>query len=357
MADSQSKSPAAAAAPATDSPAFVPPTETTPPAGEQIEVDHGDSDNDSALGDDTPSTTSLSSSINNHTYENGRRYHAYQSGSYLAPNDEAENDRLDMHHHLAALIIGGRLTTAPIGKSPQRILDVGCGTGIWCIDIGDEYPSAHVLGVDLSPTQPSMVPPNVQFEVDDVEAEWTFRTPFDLIHVRFLACSIIDWPKLAKQCYTHTKPGGWVEFKDWDLRIVSSDDSLSKDSYLYQYHKLLKDAIDTMRREYSPGPQLKRWAEEAGYVNVTEEIIPLPIGMWPRDKRLKEIGAWNYLCLVEGLEAICMRLFTGVFGWSIDEVQVFLAKVRTELKDMKKNRVHPQYTYYVVVGQKPESEK
>jgi len=98
--------------------------------------------------------------------------------AYLAPNDEAENDRLDMHHHLATLILGGRLTTVPIAKSLQRVLDVGCGTGIWAIDmgkpliisfrdivrsdrathqvLGDEYPSAHVLGVDLSPTQPSM---------------------------------------------------------------------------------------------------------------------------------------------------------------------------------------------------------
>lgn len=96
--------------------------------------------------------------------------------AYLAPNDEAENDRLDMHHHLAALLIGGRLTTAPIESNVQRILDVGCGTGIWSIDmgefilseslceatarltmtLGDEYPSAQILGVDLSPTQPNM---------------------------------------------------------------------------------------------------------------------------------------------------------------------------------------------------------
>jgi ubiquinone/menaquinone biosynthesis C-methylase UbiE len=59
---------------------------------------------------------------------------------YFAPNDEAENDRLDMHHHLATLILEGNLTTAPIGKSPQRILDVGCGTGIWSIDAGKIIP-------------------------------------------------------------------------------------------------------------------------------------------------------------------------------------------------------------------------
>lgn len=41
-----------------------------------------------------------------------------------------------------------------------------------------------------------------------------------------------------------------------------------------------------MHRSYAPGPNLKKWAKEAGYVNVTEEIVPLPIGIWPRDKRL-----------------------------------------------------------------------
>jgi hypothetical protein len=46
------------------------------------------------------------------------------------------------------------------------------------------------------------------------------------------------------------------------------------------------DAIEKMNREYAPGPELKKWAEEAGYVNVTEKILPLPIGLWPKDKKL-----------------------------------------------------------------------
>ena len=56
--------------------------------------------------------------------------------AYFAPNDDAENARLDMHHHLATLLLNRKLHVAPIGKTPQRILDVGCGTGIWSIDIG-----------------------------------------------------------------------------------------------------------------------------------------------------------------------------------------------------------------------------
>ncbi|ELR03727.1 hypothetical protein GMDG_06360 [Pseudogymnoascus destructans 20631-21] len=34
---------------------------------------------------------------------------------------------------------------APIESNPQKILDLGCGTGIWCIDVANEYPSAEVL--------------------------------------------------------------------------------------------------------------------------------------------------------------------------------------------------------------------
>jgi ubiquinone/menaquinone biosynthesis C-methylase UbiE len=34
---------------------------------------------------------------------------------------------------------GGELHLAPIGENPQRILDLGTGTGIWAIDMGDPY--------------------------------------------------------------------------------------------------------------------------------------------------------------------------------------------------------------------------
>lgn len=52
------------------------------------------------------------------------------------PNDEQESNRLDIHHHLAVLGLGGRLHMAPIGKDPGGILDLGTGTGIWAIDMG-----------------------------------------------------------------------------------------------------------------------------------------------------------------------------------------------------------------------------
>ena len=74
----------------------------------------------------------------------------------MVPNDELENDRLDFQHAIFQRTLGGKLHLAPIPKDVQNVLDVGTGTGIWAIDFADEYPSARVIGTDLSPIQPAM---------------------------------------------------------------------------------------------------------------------------------------------------------------------------------------------------------
>lgn len=84
--------------------------------------------------------------MTSYVYENGRRYHSYSEGKYVSPNDETEQDRLDMVHHLQKMIHGGELCTAPL-QDPRHVLDCGTGTGIWALEFGDQYPKSQVIRI------------------------------------------------------------------------------------------------------------------------------------------------------------------------------------------------------------------
>ena len=87
--------------------------------------------------------------------ENGRRYHAFNSTKYYQPNDEIAQEHIDLCHALCLRTFDNKSHLAPLGPNIQKALDVGTGTGIWAIDFADEFPSAQVIGTDLSPIQPS----------------------------------------------------------------------------------------------------------------------------------------------------------------------------------------------------------
>lgn len=92
-----------------------------------VEVDNC-SDFDDAASSLASDTTSLSSTVLEHVYENGRRYHNFRAGKYYLPNDDAEQERLDMFHHVWLSLMNGETHRAPL-KDPKKVLDVGAGTG------------------------------------------------------------------------------------------------------------------------------------------------------------------------------------------------------------------------------------
>lgn len=73
--------------------------------------------------------------------------------------------------------------------------------------MGEQYPSAIVQGVDLSPIQPSWVPPNVKFVVDDAEAPWVYpKDHFDLVHARHTVQAFRDYLGVLKQAHRQALP-------------------------------------------------------------------------------------------------------------------------------------------------------
>ncbi|KAL2012844.1 hypothetical protein VTN00DRAFT_369 [Thermoascus crustaceus] len=326
------------------------PTAAAPAA--EPEPDGARSDSDSAFASTNGSDlTSLSSSIKAYVYENGRRYHSYREGEYVLPNDEQEQDRLDLSHHIYKMLLGGELYLSPIGKNPQRVLDIGTGTGIWAIDFADLHPGAEVLGNDLSPIQPRWVPPNCRFEVDDFEAEWTYSRNFDFIHGREIEGSVRDYDRLFERCFEHLRPGGYLEMQSMGVVTYSDDGSDERATNFHQVVDLIQEASGKFGKSMKTMGTWKGKMEKAGFTNVKQKVFKVPQSPWHDDPKMKEIGLYNQANLLEALSSYTYALLSRVLQWRRVEIEVLLAGARREIKDLS---IHLTTDVYIVYGQKPE---
>lgn len=139
------------------------------------------------------------------------------------------------------------------------------------------------------------------------------------------------------------EPGGWFEQFEGGCEVLSDDRSLPEDSILASWGPNIigaaalsgrpVDTIDTMRKEI----------EKAGFIDLHEKVYRWPIGPWPKDPVLKEAGRLNWHMWKTGMDGYATYLLTK-FGlpepWSIEEVQVFVAKARAEINNPKHHIYH-----------------
>ncbi|KAH8885354.1 S-adenosyl-L-methionine-dependent methyltransferase [Thozetella sp. PMI_491] len=308
----------------------------------------------SVLGDAASSTASISESILDYRRENGRTYHSYKDGTYHFPNDHSENERLDLQHHIFYLTFDGKLGLSPPCQGQfkaARVLDVGTGTGIWAIDFGDEYPESQIIGIDLSPTQPSFVPANVSFLIDDLEDVWTFSQPFDFIHNRMMNSSISDWPAFIKKSFDNLNPGGYLELQDFGLPL-SDDGTLKPEQALQRSMALLGEAAAKSNHAFVDLASLKTLLTEAGFEDVTEVRYKWALNTWPRDKKNKELGLWNNVNMHQGMSGFLMAALTRGLGWAKEDVDTLVAQVNIDMDDRS---IHSYNPIYIVYGRKPQS--
>ncbi|TEA19688.1 putative methyltransferase tdiE [Colletotrichum sidae] len=184
-------------------------------------------------------------------------------------------------------------------------------------------------------------PPNVRFEIDDVESPWISNRKYDYILCRGMAASIADWPALVKNIYNHLNPGGWAEFQDVSLMFYSDDGTLTEDHHFYQWCKNLVEALESVGRDPHPGHKLKGWVTDVGFESISHAKFKVPLAPWPKEQFYKDLGAMNLSQFLEGLEGFTMRIYCGILGYTQTEAQVLLALVRKELKTL--HSFHSQF--------------
>ena len=255
---------------------------------------------------------------------------------------QMEQTRLNIVHQMYLLLLHGQLTLVPLLSEPQRILDIGTGTGEWAIAMAETYPNADVTGTDLSAIQPDAVPSNVFFEVDDAEEEWTFGQQFDLIHLRNLAGSFKHWDEIYEECFRHLKPGGYIEVIEFDHSQTAKP---VPDSYIAIFLSAIREAAERSGRHWTATHLRRGVIEAAGFEEVKRTTMTIPIGTKGADMSQRTIGKLWLICVLEGLEAASLRILTRELGWEADDVRDVCQKVRKELTEGKHQLTTTVYVF------------
>ncbi|QUC21540.1 uncharacterized protein UV8b_05783 [Ustilaginoidea virens] len=318
-----------------------------------LDADADDNFEDGGISVGSNHSCGYSISVTPSAYEDelahGRRYHGFRKGRYPLPNDDLEQRREETNHALMLELTGGRLFYSDIGNYPQKIIDIGTGTGSWAIDVADQYPSASIVGTDLSPIQPQWVPVNVRMYVDDCEEpDWLHGSNFDLVHFRGMAGTLRDLDRLLQRTYRHVKDGGWVEFQEFIPQILCDDGTMSEEDPLRTFFDASAQGLRTFGGEPLKGLKLEESLVEAGFTNIHVITKKVPIAAWPRDKHLKAVGMFTRAVILDSLGAFAAKPLAAL-GISAEDRLALVTQVRQSLND---RRIHRYMKCVFCYGQK-----
>ena len=89
------------------------------------------------------------------------------------------------------MLIGGNYLGSVkevLGRVGKRVvLDVGCGSCSFVLDIAKEFPDAQVIGCDVAPMQRALAPPNLRIDIVRAvltKSSWRLTKLFSMTQTR-----------------------------------------------------------------------------------------------------------------------------------------------------------------------------
>jgi SAM-dependent methyltransferase len=258
-----------------------------------------------------------------------------------------EINRLDFQHFLLRAGLRGN-DDAPLNRLAS-ILDVGCGSGRWAMEVASLFPQANVVGLDLVPPPEDartlgqgldLRPPNYAFTPGNILEGLPFADQtFDFVHQRLLITAIPKdrWPSVIQELARVTRSGGWVELAECGvLEEAGPGASGMWNSWITFTAKRNVD--------FTPGHTIGQMLGAGGLSNVDQRVLYFPMGDW--GGRIGRASATDCLAVGSALRA-------GVVGQSILSEQQYDALYARAQQEFAQRNGRGMLPFYVAYGQRP----
>ncbi|KIW75001.1 hypothetical protein AYO21_09609 [Fonsecaea monophora] len=305
----------------------------------------------------------------------GREYGAYRIGQYMFPHDEAEKRRMDMVHTMLKVLRPKhrRITEVPHeilriqtdgwDDRPRRprVLDLGCGTGVWIIDMSHTFKDAEFRGVDIQFQGPPNPSDSVDYTVPwDYEGPWALgEASWDLIHLQMGLGSVANWDRLFEKIFAHLVPGGYFEWVEFDFEPRCDDGTLQHGKLTEWWDLYIKSTYEAAGRRLHWDPSAVDTLRRVGFRDVQHIVFQIPLNTWGKNEDyMYRMSQWWQLMMgpdwngggAYGLEAISLAPLCTFSNWPPDHVKRLCNEALGQAAD---TNVHVYNQIHIITARAP----
>lgn len=255
-----------------------------------------------------------------------------------------EHDRVTLEHYVLKMAIGKNFVapvTDLLEKGNAEVLDVGCGPGMWSMEMGSEFQLSTFTGIECHDCFPSNVfPSNTNFLLVDPPIPLPFDdNKFDYVHqrMRYSEYKKEDWKPAVSEIVRVTKVGGWVELIESDMDISKAGEATK-----YLADKAYKFA-ENSGIHTSVSRELGTLLRDAGLDKVEEKTVVVPSGNWGGN-----IGA----LFKEDMHRIFTAVKLQTSGEKEMNLKEYEANMKRMLDEVEENKSYS--TFRIAFGQKAQ---
>lgn len=95
---------------------------------------------------------------------------------------------------------------------------------------------------------------------------------------------------IFRSAFSFLRPGGWFEMQDFAYPFPCVDSTM-RGSAFERWLDCISVGLKKLNKDFGRATRYAEYMEERGFVEVKQKLLSWPIGTWPRDEKMKLLGA------------------------------------------------------------------